>query len=334
MRAFRTLLLLGVLGLVALGGVALWAVQADSRDFAFVPQAAQPAIGAVSLEGAATPPAGAGRVYFTTVGVRHATVWETWFGVDGGKLVPQHAIQPDGESDADRARMDTLAMDDSQQAAEVVALRALGYRVRVRPAGVIIAGIDREAPIASSGAKLGDVILSADRRRTLATDALRDAVRDAGVGAVVDLGLHRDGRMVTVAVKTIRSGQTGRAILGILPAQAHAVEAPRTVTYSVKGVGGPSAGLAFALQIYSAGRGYANLHGLKVAATGTLSMTGTVGAIGGVGEKAVGAKRAGAEVFLVPRRNAAEARAAGVAGLRIIAVGNFADALHALAATT
>lgn len=331
MRMFRTLLLLGIVGLVALGGVALWAVQADSEDFAFVPQAAQPAIGVVELEDAAAPPAGAGRVYFTTVGVRHATVWETWFGVDGGKLVPEHAIQPDGESDSDRARMDTIAMDDSQQAAEVVALRALGYRVQVRPAGVVIAGIDREAPIASSGATLGDLILSTDGRRTLETEALRDAVRRAGIGTVVDLGLHRDGKVLTVAVKTIRSERTGKAILGILPAQAHAVEAPRKVTYSVKGIGGPSAGLAFALQIYSAGRGYANLHGLKVAATGTLSMSGTVGAIGGVGEKAVGAKRAGAEVFLVPRGNAAEARAAGVAGLRIVPVESFTDALRALA---
>ena len=333
MRAFRTLLLLGLVGLVALGGIALWAVQADSADFAFVPQAAQPAIAVVSLEDAAAPPAGAGRVFFTTVGVRHATVWETWFGVDGGQLVPEHAVQPPGESDADRARMDTLAMDDSQQTAEVVALRALGYQVRVRPAGVIIAGIDRAAPIASSGAKLGDVILSTDGRRTLDIEGLRTAVRRVDPGAVVDLGLHRNGTMLTVAVKTIRSEESGDAILGILPAQANAVDAARTVTYSVKGVGGPSAGLAFALQIYSAGRGYANLHGLKVAATGTLSMTGTVGPIGGVGEKAEGARRAGATVFLVPSDNAAEARAAHVTGLRIVPVGNFADALRALAVT-
>ena len=334
MRMFRTLLLLGVLGLIALGGVGLWAVQADSDDFAFVPRAAQPAIGVVELEGAAAPPAGAGRVYFTTIGVRHATVWETWFGVDGGRLVPEHALQPDGESDSDRQRMDTIAMDDSQQAAEVVALRALGYRVQVRPAGVVIAGIDREAPIASSGAKLGDLILSTDGRRTVEIEALRDAVRDAGIGSVVDLGLHREGKLLTVGVETIRSERTGKAMLGILPVQAHAVEAPRKVTYSVKGIGGPSAGLAFALQIFSAGRGYANLHGLKVAATGSLSMAGEVGAIGGVGEKAIGAKRAGAEVFLVPRDNAAEARAAGVAGLRIVPVATFTDALHALAATS
>lgn len=331
-RALRSLLLLGLIGLVALGGVLLWASQAGSDDFAFVPQAAQPAIGVVDLDGAPDPPPGAGRIFFTTVGVRHATVWETWFGVDGGALVPKHAVQPDGETDQERARMDTLAMDDSQQTAEVVALRALGYQVAVRPAGVIIAGIDREAPIASSGARLGDVILSVDGGATRAIDDLRTAVRRAGVGTTVDLGLHRDGKLLTVATKTIASERSGRAILGILPAQGNAVDAPRTVTYAVDGIGGPSAGLAFALQIYSAGKGYANLHGLRVAATGTLSMVGTVGAIGGVAEKAIGARRAGATVFLVPRDNAAEARAAHVPDLRIVPVGNFSDALRALAA--
>ena len=105
------------------------------------------------------------------------------------------------------------------------------------------------------------------------------------------------------------------------------------MTYSVEGIGGPSAGLAFALQIYSAGKGYANLHGRRVAATGTLSMVGTVGAIGGVGEKAIGARRAGAELFLVPEKNAAEARAARVKGLTIVPVETFTDALRALAAT-
>lgn len=329
-RVFRTLLVLGLLGLVSLGGLAVWAAQAQSGDFAFVPRAAQPAIGVVDLEGAADPPAGAGRVYFTTVGVRHATVWETWFGVDGGKLVPEHAVQPDGETDEERARMDTLQMDDSQQAAEVVALRALGYRVTVRPTGVIIAGIDREAPIARSGARLGDVILTADGRRTLDVDALRNAVRTAGVGASIALGLHRDGSMLDVRTEAIRSEATGRPILGILPAQAHDVAAPRTVTYSVKGVGGPSAGLAFALQIYSAGKGYANLHGLKVAATGTLSMEGEVGAIGGVEEKAVGARRAGAAILLVPRENAAAARGANVEGVKIVPVATFDDALRAI----
>lgn len=329
-RALRTILLLALVAIVICGGVLLWALQASSSDFAFVPRAAQPTLGAVELQGEQPPPKGAGRVYFTTVGVRHATVWESWFGVDGGELMPEHAVQPEGESDAERARLDTAAMNASQDAAEVVGLRALGYRVTVRPNGVLIVGIDPGAPIAADGGELGDLILEAQRERVTTIESLRGVLADVGLRRPITLGIHRDGKMLSITTKTI-PGREDRPILGILPEQGNTIEAPRKVTYEVEGVGGPSAGLAFALQIYSAGKAYANLNGLRVAATGTLSMVGTVGPIGGVGEKAIGAKRAGADVFLVPRANAAAARAAHVGGLRIIPVGSFTDALRALA---
>ncbi|MGI9116155.1 MAG: S16 family serine protease [Gaiellales bacterium] len=331
-RAFRTCLVLAAVLALALGGTALWAQQAGSGDFAFVPRAAQPALGAVELQGEQDPPRGAGRVFFTTVGVRHATVWETWFGVgDGGQLVPEHAVQPQGETDRQRTELDTMAMSSSQDAAEVVGLRALGYRVTVTPAGVQILGMEPDAPIVHSGAALGDLILSADGAPVRSIDALRSRLRAIGAGRPFPLGLHRDGKLRSVSTKAI-TAPDGSVILGILPGQAHRIDAPRTVTFHVEGVGGPSAGLAFALQIYSAGKAYANLRGNRVAATGTLTMTGTVGAIGGVGEKAIGARRAGADVFLVPADNAAEARAARVPDLRIVPVGNFADALRAVAA--
>ena len=331
-RAFRWILLLAVVAIVAIGAVALWALQAESGDFAFVPRAAQPTLGVVALEGEQPPPAGAGRLYFTTVGVRHATVWETWFGVgDGGQLMPEHAVQPQGETDQERARLDVEAMGSSQDAAEVVGLRALGYRVTVSAVGVQIVGIDPGAPIAKDGGQLGDLILQAQAKPVTTIESLRQVLATVGAAHPVTLGLHRDGKLLTIDTETIK-GQAGAPILGIIPDQANSITAPRKVTYSLEGVGGPSAGLAFALQIYSAGKAYADLHGLHVAATGTLSMTGTVGAIGGVGEKAIGARRAGATVFLVPTDNAAEARAAHVTGLKIVPVENFTDAIRALAA--
>ena len=332
-RTLRVILLLAVVAIVACGATALWALQAQSSDFAFVPRAAQPTLGAVKLEGEKTPPPGSGRLYFTTVGVRHATVWETWFGVgDGGQLVPEHAVQPAGESDEERARLDLEAMGSSQNAAEVVGLRALGYQVTVTPTGVQIAGIDPDAPIAKDGGQLGDLILRAQSKQITTIDSLREVLATVGVKESVSLGLHRDDKQVTIDTETIK-GQGDRAILGILPAQASTVTSPRKVTYSVEGVGGPSAGLAFALQIYSAGKDYANLRGRRVAATGSLSMVGMVGPVGGVGEKAIGARRAGAELFLVPEANAAEARSVRVKGLTIVPVASFTEALQVLAAT-
>lgn len=330
-RALRLILFGAIVSMLAIGGVSVWALQAESSDFAFVPRAAQPTLGAVKLEGEQLPPKDAGRVFFTTIGVRHASVWETWFGVGGGgEVVPEHAVRPDGESDQERTRLDAEAMDSSQDAATVVGLRALGYPVEVEAVGVQIAGMDASAPIAKDGAELGDLILEAAQRPVTTIESLRTILTEVGADRPVELDVHRDGDVRTIDTATI-AGAENRAILGILPDQANTIDAPRKVTYAIEGVGGPSAGLAFALQIYSAGKGYANLNGLRVAATGSLSMAGTVGPIGGVAEKAIGARRVGADIFLVPKANAAAARAANVQGLTIIPVENFTDALRAIA---
>jgi PDZ domain-containing protein len=223
-------------------------------------------------------------------------------------------------------------MDSSQDAATVVGLRALGYPVEVEAAGVQIAGMDASTPIAKDGAELGDLILKAAQRPVTTVASLRTIIGDVGADRPVALDVHRNGDVRTINTATI-AGANDRPILGIRPAQANTINAPRQVTYAIEGVGGPSAGLAFALQIYSAGKGYANLHGLRVAATGSLSMAGTVRPIGGVAEKAIGARRAGADIFLVPKANAAAARAAGVQDLTIIPVENFTQALRAIAET-
>jgi PDZ domain-containing protein len=332
-RALRLILFGAVLSMLAVGGVSIWALQAQSSDFAFVPRAAQPTLGAVKLEGEQLPPKDAGRVFFTTIGVRHASVWETWFGVSGGgEVVPEHAVRPDGESDQERTRLDDEAMDSSQDAATVVGLRALGYPVEVEAVGVQIAGMAASAPIAKDGAELGDLILEAAQRPVTTIESLRTIIADVGADRPVALDVHRDGDVQTIDTATI-TGADDRAILGITPGQANRINAPRQVTYTIEGVGGPSAGLAFALQIYSAGKDYANLKGLRVAATGSISMAGTVRPIGGVAEKAIGARRAGADIFLVPTANAAAAQAANVQGLKIIPVENFTQALRAIAET-
>jgi PDZ domain-containing protein len=94
-------------------------------------------------------------------------------------------------------------------------------------------------------------------------------------------------------------------------------------------VGGPSAGLAFALEVmeklgHNVDRGY------RVAATGEIELNGAVTAIGGIKQKTFGVREAHADVFLVPVDNAKDARRYAH-GLRIIAVKSFPQALRALA---
>lgn len=331
-RALKTILVVAAVLVTVVVGTLVWSLSAQSSDFAFVPRSAQPARPVVTLEGQKPPPKDAGAVYFSTVGVRRATIYETWFGVgDGGELVPEHAVLSPGETDADRARLEKMTMGASQQAAEIVALRALGYDVKVEPAGVRVVGIDPRAPALDDGVELGDVILAVDGTPLRTTEQLRDALAEVGPDRPVRLRIHRDGTFEEIATTTMR-GPTGKALLGIVPSQARLVDTPREVRYSVEGVGGPSAGLSFALQIYSAGKDYADLHGLKVAATGTIDDEGKVGSIGGAAQKAIGAGRVDADLFLVPAENAEEATAAAPAGVRVVPVRTFDEALAAIAA--
>lgn len=331
-RILKAILIVAAVLVMAVVGTLVWSLSAQSSDFAFVPRAAQPALPVVTLEGQKPPPDGAGSVYFSTVGVRRATLYETWFGVDdGGELVPEHAILSPGETDADRARLEKMSMGASQQAAEIVALRALGYDVEIEPAGVRVIGIDPKAPALDDGIELGDVILAVGSTPIRTTQQLRDALTAIGPDRPVSLRIHRDADFEQIATRTMR-GPTGKALLGIVPSQARLIDTPREVRYSVEGVGGPSAGLSFALQIYSAGKDYADLRGLKVAATGSIDEDGKVGSIGGAAQKAIGAGRVDADLFLVPAANAAEAKAAAPAGVRVVAVRTFDEALAAIAA--
>lgn len=129
---------------------------------------------------------------------------------------------------------------------------------------------------------------------------------------------------------TASSEDPKRALLGIIASDNLQVHLPVQVTIDSQGIGGPSAGLAFALEILQdLGRNVA--HGRKVAATGELSLDGHVLAIGGVKQKTLGARRAHVDVFLVPAGdNAREARRYAD-GLRIIPVENVQQALQALA---
>ncbi|MEY4225704.1 MAG: hypothetical protein RL190_461 [Actinomycetota bacterium] len=331
-RSLKVVLTLAAVLLAIVAGTLVWALSARSDDFAFVPRSAQPALGAVTLEDQPKAPDGAGSVWFSTVGIRHATVWETWFGIDGGgEIVPRHALISPGEREEDRSRLEAVSMDASQVNAEIVALRALGEEVDVRPAGVRIVGMDPQAPILADGAQIGDVIVRVDGTPIVTTAALRAAVGRVGPDAAIELELRRphEDEPVAVATTTMR-GPKGEALLGIVPSEARTVSAERTVEYSVDGVGGPSAGLAFALQIYSAGKDYANLGGLKVAATGTLSEKGEVGSVGGTAQKAIGAGRVDADLFLVPRDNYRTAAAAAPDRVDVVAVGTFDEALAAI----
>jgi PDZ domain-containing protein len=119
-------------------------------------------------------------------------------------------------------------------------------------------------------------------------------------------------------------------VVGVIVSQAADIKLPVDVEIDTNGVGGPSAGLAFALDLMEE-LGHDVDHGNRVAVTGALELDGTVGEIGGVKQKTIGVERAGIKVFLVPAgENAAEARRYAD-GIRIVPVTSFQQALRTLA---
>jgi PDZ domain-containing protein len=267
------------------------------------------------------------------VRIRKASLLEELFSPlrpDGSELVPDHAIVPPGTDFAERRRQNLRQMDRSQQIAAAVALRERGLDVTADPEGALVVAVAPDVPAAGQ-LRPTDVIEAVDGTVVRTPGDLRRLISERKPGATVRLRVRTGGEVRTENVRTIESpDEPGRAIVGIQVEQSARIELPIDVKIDLGDVGGPSAGLAFALDVLEelgrdVDRGY------RVAATGEIELDGDIAPIGGIVQKTLGARMAGIEVFLVPAGdNAREARREAN-GLRIIAVDSFQQALRELA---
>lgn len=329
-RALTPLRLAGVLaGLILAAAIVLYLV--PSNDYILLPDTAHPVAPLVTVQGGHDPK-GPGGILFVDVFERRASMFESLFPWihKGATLVPARLIVPPGVSDKAVRQADLHAMTISQKVAAAVALRRLGYKVVAKPSGVIVAALD-ERSHAVGKVQPSDLIVSVNGTRTPTIAKLRAILAKVNVGETVTLGIVRGAEHHTIAIKTIADTRNAkRAIVGFAPEQAAEIKLPVKVQIDAGNVGGPSAGLAFALEVMEElGRDVD--HGYRVAATGALELDGAVTPIGGVKQKTFGVRNAHADVFLVPAGdNAREARRYAH-GLRIIAVKSFPQALRALA---
>ena len=200
--------------------------------------------------------------------------------------------------------------------------------VTVTSDGVIVSAIDVGAP-ADGVLKPGDVIVAANGKDVTSPEDLSKVMATVSPGEKVTLQIERGGAEQTVEVGTKASDDSPpRALMGILIEPK--LELPVKISIDTGQIGGPSAGLAFALDIIDE-LGPTDIdHGERVVATGELDLEGNVHEIGGIKQKTIGARDADADVFLVPDANAAAARKYAD-GLRIVAVSDLDEALHTLA---
>jgi PDZ domain-containing protein len=322
---------------LAVGGVALLIVAfvllltMSSSAFLLVPDKAHPLAGLVKVPDA-KPDHDGGGIYYVDVIERKATLLERIFpGLRKGATLVQHnQLAPPGISDTQRVKADRLDMQLSQQVASAVALRALGYKVAIRQNGVRVALVYRRTN-ANGRLRPGDVIVAADGKPVRSIADLHAIIARHRVGDVVPIVFLRNGVRHSVRIKTTADPlDPKRAIIGIGPQPAIQLRTPFKIKFDLGNVGGPSAGLAFALQILEAS-GRDVDHGHKVAATGTINPDGSVGEVGGIKQKVIGAESPKLDVFLVPAGdNYREARKYAH-GLRVIPVKTFQQALHTLA---
>jgi PDZ domain-containing protein len=322
-------LLAAGVALLAVVFLVLWLT--PSSEYIFLPDRAHAVDPLVTVAGH-NPKPGPGGIYYVDIRLRKATLLERLFSSarDGGELVPPAAIQSPGQSDSQREQADLREMSRSQSIAAAVAQRAAGYRVVARPTGALV---DAVAPGLPAAGKLQptDVIVSIDRARVRTIGDLRRLIRAHPVGAALRIGYRRGPQLRQATMRSVADPQQGgNPIVGIAVEQNADIRLPVPVRIDAGDVGGPSAGLAFALDVLQKlGRNVD--HGYRVAATGEIHLDGSVGPIGGIVEKTIGVKRSGIDVFLVPAGDNARAAERQAGRVRVIPVRSFQQALHALA---
>lgn len=227
-------------------------------------------------------------------------------------VVPVESIFPPGLSNEDRDAQNQAAMVDSQQDAIAAALVELDYDF---PREVTVAGLLDDSP-ADGVIEEGDVIVSLDGTEVNSIGELQQAVREHGAETPAAIAIERDGEEQTVEVTPVERG--GTPVLGVGVRMRY--EFPVDVVLQLDNVGGPSAGMMFALGIVDKLTPGAMTGGEIVAGTGTIDSAGAVGAIGGIRQKLWGAKDVGAEWFLAPESNCGEVTGNVPDGVSVFAV--------------
>jgi PDZ domain-containing protein len=320
--------LLTVGALLVVAFAVLWIV--PSKEYIFLPDRAHPVAPLVNLSHPTTP-RDAGGIYYVDVIVRKASLLERLFGGlhDGADLQKPSAVVPAGISDSQRLDLEQREMHQSQQIALAVALRAAGYKVKTTPTGAVVSELVSGAPAVGKLAPT-DVIVAVDGTPVHTPADVTSIMHGKKPGDVVTFTVKRGLQTKLVAIRTIPdSPKSKRAIVGMFLEPSEDIHLPIPISIDAGNVGGPSAGLAFALDALEE-LGHDVDHGHRIAATGEIFLNGSVGPIGGIKQKTIGAREAGVDAFLVPAgENARDARKYAH-GLRIIPVESFQQALRAL----
>jgi Lon-like protease len=245
-------------------------------------------------------------------------------------LSPHQAVVPEQElfgpdlTQQQVTRQDTQQMVSSQQLAQAAALCQLGI-----PYGVMDTVLQVGPGTPAAGVlKPGDVIIAVDGKKLTCRADAGTLIRARKPGAPVRLTVDRHGATHQFRLKT--TNNKGNAVVGVSVNETY--KFPFQVKINIGNIGGPSAGLMFALGIMDKLTPSGLTGGRFIAGTGEISANGAVSPIGGIQQKMAGARAAGATVFLTPAANCPDAAGAVPQGMRLIKVSTLAGAVRDLKA--
>lgn len=325
-------------------------------EYAITPGDATPVAPLVKISGVTTNPHH-DKIMLTDVYLSSLTAWQwvTMHFQSHVEFVPAADLTSPGVPTSELVAQGFLQMNDSKQAAEVAAFRALGWKTPAIPTGAIVASVNTPSPANTAKVRVADEIVTFNGQKIASACALIDVVHSLAPGTMVHVGLARASitkkgvitwrkpttlTMITAAIPTdlstgtgcVGANETDRSWLGVAIEDGVRYRLPGIVSIDTSNIGGPSAGLAMTLTLIDElSRGSLTGHQV-VAATGTIDAFGNVGDVGGVAEKTVAVQRAGASYFIVPQVEVATAEHAASPGLRIIGVTTLSQALNDLRA--
>ena len=265
-----------------------------------------------------------GRFVMTSVRYTRLTgldMFIAWLDPDRA-VIARSVLYPDGEDAQVERERSISQMDSSKLDASVVVLKALSGYPKDHGDGVLVESV--VSGCAADGELYpGDRILSIDGEPVDGYHDASRAIEAAPSGSTLTFDLSVDGDPETVGLVREPCGDSVDPLVGIRMINSF----PFEVSISSGEIGGPSAGLMWALGLYDLLTSGDLTSGRTIAGTGQIALDGTVVPIGGIDEKLAAAADAGASVFLVPQGNMEAARASGGHGLELVPVDTFDDAL-------
>ncbi len=242
-------------------------------------------------------------------------------------VVSEHVLYPPGESAEQETQRALSQMDQSKIDATYVVLRRLAGYPKAHGDGALIEFVYPGCP-AEGALFAGDVIHQVNGSPVHSQNEAAAALDAAPLHAPITFQVEAAGETHDLRVTRGRCPGTDRPLVGINLID----QFPFDVRISSGDVGGPSAGLMWALGLYDLLTPGDLTGGRTVAGTGTIDTRGRVGPIGGIQDKVIGAEREGADLFLVPADNMKDLQGVDTGDMRLAPVATFQEALDALGA--